>query len=62
MWDNHGPYRECRGIEEVVPAVMEILRDAVASWKADDAAMVVLLSGEKAPKGVGKLTESAKED
>jgi len=41
--------------------LVEILRDAVASWKEDDAAMVVLLSGEKAPKGVGKLKET-KED
>ena len=35
--------------------LVEILRDAVASWKEDDAAMIVLLSGERAPKGVGKL-------
>ena len=35
--------------------LVEILRDAVASWKADGTAMVVLLSGTKAPKGVGKL-------
>ena len=38
--------------------LVEILRDAVASWKSDDTAMVVLLSGSKAPKGVGKLKES----
>ena len=35
--------------------LVEILRDAVASWKEDGTAMVVLLSGSKAPKGVGKL-------
>jgi RNAse (barnase) inhibitor barstar len=35
--------------------LVEILRDAVASWKSDDSAMVVLLSGAKAPKGVAKL-------
>jgi RNAse (barnase) inhibitor barstar len=41
--------------------LVEILRDAVASWKEDDTAMVVLLSGEKAPKGVGRLKEKAGE-
>ena len=35
--------------------LVEILCDAVASWKADDTAMVVLLSGAKPPKGVSKL-------
>jgi RNAse (barnase) inhibitor barstar len=35
--------------------LVEILRDAVASWKEDGTAMVVLLSGTKAPKGVAKL-------
>ncbi len=34
---------------------LEIVRDAIASWKEDETAMVVLLSGEKAPKGVSKL-------
>ena len=38
--------------------LVEILRDAVASWKSDDSAMVVLLSGAKAPKGVAKLKSS----
>ena len=38
--------------------LVEILRDAVASWKSDDTAMVVLLSGTKPPKGVSKLKES----
>ena len=37
--------------------LVEILRDAVASWKEDDEAMVALLSGSKAPKGVAKLKE-----
>ena len=40
---------------------VEILRDAVASWKEDDTAMIVLLSGDKAPKGVGKLKETEKD-
>jgi RNAse (barnase) inhibitor barstar len=39
--------------------MVEILRDAVASWKEDDTAMVVLLSGTKAPKGVSKLKDGA---
>jgi RNAse (barnase) inhibitor barstar len=39
--------------------LVEILRDAVASWKEDGAAMIVLLSGTKAPKGVAKLKEPA---
>ena len=36
--------------------LVEILRDAVASWKEDGTAMVVLLSGAKAPKGVARLS------
>ena len=35
--------------------LVEILRDAVASWKEDGTPMVVLLSGSKPPKGVSKL-------
>jgi RNAse (barnase) inhibitor barstar len=35
--------------------LVEILRDAVASWKEDGTAMIVLLSGSKPPKGVPKL-------
>jgi RNAse (barnase) inhibitor barstar len=35
--------------------LVEICRDAVASWKEDDKAMLVLMSGAKAPKGVSKL-------
>ena len=36
---------------------LEIVRDAVVSWKEDGEAMVVLLSGAKAPKGVPKLAD-----
>ena len=35
--------------------LVEILRDAVESWKEDGEAMVAVLSGSKPPKGVGKL-------
>lgn len=35
--------------------LLEVLRDAVESWKADDTAMVVVLSGERAPPGVERL-------
>ena len=38
--------------------LVEILRDAVESWKEDDEALVVLFSGTKAPKGVAKLKET----
>jgi len=38
--------------------LVEILRDAVDSWKEDGTPMVVLLSGTKAPKGVAKLRET----
>jgi hypothetical protein len=38
--------------------LVEILRDAVGSWKEDDEALVVLLSGAKAPRGVSKLKQS----
>lgn len=34
---------------------VEILRDAVQSWKEDDTAMIVLLAGGKTPKGVKRL-------
>lgn len=36
--------------------LVEICRDAVASWKEDDTAFVVLFSGTKPPKGVSKLS------
>ena len=39
--------------------LVEILRDSVKSWKEDDEAMVVLLSGSKPPKGVSKLKDGA---
>ena len=39
--------------------LVEILRDAVGSWKEDGEPMVVLLSGAKAPKGVAKLKAEA---
>ena len=41
--------------------LVEIVRDAVASWKEDEVAMIVLLSGAKAPKGVSKLKATAEE-
>jgi len=41
--------------------LVEILRDAVASWKEDGTAMIVLLSGSKPPKGVPKLGTKAEE-
>ena len=34
---------------------VEILGDAVESWKEDGTAMIVLLCGAKAPKGVARL-------
>jgi len=34
--------------------LVEIFRDAVASWKEDGTAFVVFLSGSKAPKGVSR--------
>ena len=52
-------YDHIDGLLEAHPdqfeTLVEILRDAVASWKEDGTAMVVLLSGTKAPKGVTKL-------
>ena len=40
---------------------LEIVRDAVSSWQDDGEAMVVLLSGTRAPKGVAKLGAKEKE-
>ena len=40
--------------------LVEICRDAVASWKEDETAFVVIFSGTKPPKGVSKL--SSKEE
>ncbi len=42
--------------------LVEILNDAVASWKEDGSAMVVLLSGSKAPKGVAKFGQPPEEE
>lgn len=42
-----------------VETFVEICRDAVGSWKEDGTAMIVLLSGAMAPKGVAKLTEAS---
>jgi len=41
---------------------VEILRDAVQSWKEDDTAMIVLLTGGKPPKGVKRLRKEAEAD
>jgi RNAse (barnase) inhibitor barstar len=41
--------------------LLEILQDAVDSWKEDGTAFIVLLSGTKAPKGVPKLGAPEKE-
>jgi RNAse (barnase) inhibitor barstar len=52
-------YDHIDGLLETHPdqfeTLVEIFRDAVASWKEDGSAMIVLLSGTKAPKGVAKL-------
>jgi len=56
-------YDHIDGLLEAHPdqfeTLVEILRDAVASWKEDGTAMIVLLSGAKPPKGVSKLKASA---
>ena len=58
-------YDHIDGLLEAHPdqfeTLVEIVRDAVASWKEDDAAMIVLLAGSKAPKGVAKLKSGAAE-
>ena len=41
---------------------VEILRDAVQSWKEDESAMIVLLTGGKPPKGVKRLKKEAETD
>lgn len=38
--------------------LVEILGDAVESWKGDGTPMIVLLSGARAPKGVARLKAS----
>jgi RNAse (barnase) inhibitor barstar len=54
-------YDHIDGLLEAHPdqfeSLVEVLRDAVGSWKEDGMAMAVLLSGTKAPKGVGKLKD-----
>src|SRR4051812_18118193 len=56
-------YDHIDGLLEAHPdqfqTLVEILRDAVESWKEDDTAMVVVLAGAKAPKGVAKATASS---
>ena len=37
--------------------LVEILRDAVASWKEDGEAMIAVLAGTRGPKGVSKLKD-----
>lgn len=46
---------------EQFETLVEILRDAVRSWKEDGTAMIALLHGTKAPKGVPRLGESAQD-
>jgi RNAse (barnase) inhibitor barstar len=54
-------YDHIDGLLEAHPdqfeTLVEILRDAVATWKQEGSAMVVLLSGAKGPKGVAKLKD-----
>jgi RNAse (barnase) inhibitor barstar len=56
-------YEHIEGLQSAHPdqfeTLVEILRDAVSSWKEDDTAMIVLLAGGKAPKGVKRLKEAA---
>jgi len=54
-FDHLDGFAEAQG--EHFRTLLEILGDAVASWKEDDTPMVVLFSGPKAPKGVEKLPE-----
>jgi RNAse (barnase) inhibitor barstar len=42
--------------------LVEILRDAVQSWKDDGTAMIVLLSGTHTPKGVPRLKPGGEDD
>ena len=53
---------ECHLPRAQFETLVEILRDAVQSWKDDGTAMIVLLSGAKSPKGVPKLKAGAEED
>ena len=58
-------YDHIDGLLEAHPdqfeTLIEILCDAVATWKQEGSAMVVLLSGSKAPKGVAKLKDKPEE-
>jgi RNAse (barnase) inhibitor barstar len=47
---------------EQFETLVEILRDAVQSWKEDGTPMIVLLSGAKSPKGVPRLKAGGEED
>lgn len=42
--------------------LVEILRDAVESWKEDGMPMMVVLTGAKAPRGVARLKSEAASD
>jgi len=58
-------YDHVDGLLEAHPdqfeTLVEICRDAVASWKEDGTPFVVLFSGTKGPKGVSKLKEKTDE-
>ena len=58
-------YDHIDGLLEAHPdqfeTLVEICRDAVASWKEDGTPFVVLFSGTRPPKGVSKLKEKADE-
>jgi RNAse (barnase) inhibitor barstar len=58
-------YDHIDGLLEAHPdqfeTLIEILRDAVATWKQEGSPMVVLLSGAKVPKGVAKLKDKPEE-
>jgi RNAse (barnase) inhibitor barstar len=58
-------YDHIDGLLEAHPdqfeTLVEICRDAVASWKEDGTPFVVLFSGTKPPKGVSKLKEKSEE-
>lgn len=51
-------YDHIDGLLEAHPdqfeTLVEILRDAVGSWKEDDTTLLVVLAGGKAPKGVAR--------
>jgi len=51
-----------QGAGDQFDTFVEILRDAVQSWKEDDSAMIVLLAGGKPPKGVKRLKKEAEAD